>query len=164
MKHISLTQGQVAVVDDDDYDLVNQFKWYAKWAKWTQSYYAARNVTLPDGKRTTQRMNTFLMGGRADHVNGDTLDNRRDNLRVANHSQNGANRGKTRKNTSGYKGVYWNKKSGKWKAQIGYRINGARKVKGLGYFDDLTEAAKAYDRAAVEMHGEFARINFPHPP
>jgi len=88
-----------------------------------------------------------------DHINGDKLDNRRENLRSATRSQNKMNSGKPKNNTSGYKGVCWYKRGNKWRAQIG--ING--KLKHLGYFEDKEEAAKAYKKAAEKYHGEFVR-------
>lgn len=91
-----------------------------------------------------------------DHKNGNGLDNRRANLRIATTSQNLANRGKTRRNTSGYKGVMWFKRKRKWYARI--RVSG--KSVHLGYFDDPIDAAKAYDDAALKHFGEFAKTNF----
>ena len=92
-----------------------------------------------------------------DHLDGDGLNNQRSNLRVCTDSQNGANRGKQKNNKSGYKGVHWNKKTKKWAAQIQYH----KKVLNLGYYSDIIEAAKAYDKKALELFGEFARLNFP---
>lgn len=92
----------------------------------------------------------------ADHRNLDKLDNRQCNLRVASKSQNGYNRGRRQDNTSGYKGVYLCRSTGMWRAEIG-----AERVRyKLGRFDCPVKAAKAYDRAALRLHGEFARTNF----
>ncbi len=88
------------------------------------------------------------------------MNNRRDNLRPANSSQNGSNRGKQRDNKSGYKGVCWSTKDKRWRATI--KLN--RKGIYLGNFLTAEEAARAYDAAAREMHGEFACLNFPSPP
>lgn len=88
-----------------------------------------------------------------DHINGDKLDNRRSNLRICTHAQNGANRGPQKNGSSGYKGVSYHCK--KWRVQI--CING--KTKRLGGFNSLLDAAKAYDKAARKYHGEFARTN-----
>lgn len=88
-----------------------------------------------------------------DHINGDPFDNRIANLRLCDNSLNGANRGPTILNTSGFKGVCWHKKTRKWMAQIGVR--GARYH--LGYFDDPAEAHAAYAAAATKYFGEFAR-------
>ena len=94
-----------------------------------------------------------------DHINRNRLDNRKCNLRMATQSQNNCNVSKYKNNTSGYKGVYYapyNNKTNPWKAQI--RIN--NKNKGIGYFKTADEAAKAYDKMAIELHKEFAWLNF----
>lgn len=97
----------------------------------------------------------FAKGG-VDHINGNGLWNSRSNLRPATHSQNGSNQAKTsRKTSSIYKGVCWNKKNSAWCASIGIMR------KHLGYFKSDLEAAKAYDKAAIAKYGEFARLNFP---
>lgn len=93
--------------------------------------------------------------GQIDHVNGDKTDNRLCNLRIATAAQNQHNRPAYRTNQSGRKGVSWHKRIGKWQARI--CLGG--KLRSLGYFSSLDEAAEAYDRAALELHGEFARTN-----
>ena len=90
-----------------------------------------------------------------DHADCDGLNNRRRNLRFADHSQNGQNTRRPSTNTSGFKGVCWHKRIRKWQAQI--KLNG--KKKHLDYFDTVEEAAAAYDKAAIELFGEFARPN-----
>jgi hypothetical protein len=92
----------------------------------------------------------------ADHWNHDTLDNRRNNLRKCTHSQNQWNQKRSKRNTSGFKGVTWEKRRGKWHAQI--RVNGKQKY--LGEFLSIEDAARAYDRAAEMYHGEFGVKNF----
>lgn len=154
MRKIPLTQGQVAIVDDDDYVTLSQYKWYALWDDDTQSFYAGREFRI-NGKRRTVRMQAFLMGGMADHKNHDTLDNQRDNLRIADRFRNAHNRRISRNNTSGYKGV--SPQNGRWRAVIYLHS----KRKSLGMFDDPIDAAKAYDAAARELFGEFAYLNFP---
>lgn len=91
-----------------------------------------------------------------DHINGDTLDNRRSNLRLCTVSGNNHNRMKSKNNTSGYKGVSWLKQNQKWRAYI--KVNS--KDKHLGCYLDKEDAARAYDKAAKEYFGEFARLNF----
>ena len=158
-KEIPLSQGMVATVDDEDYEWLNQVQWY-----WGQrdigSGYAQRNVKV-GGKSTTQRMHRLILGeveGRhSDHVNLDGLDNRRANLRVCTHTENNRNSRKRKDNTSGYMGVSWYARRKKWQAIIG----ADREKHWLGYFDDIEEAARAYDAAALALHGEFATCNFP---
>jgi hypothetical protein len=90
-----------------------------------------------------------------DHIDGVKLNNRPDNLRCANHVQNAGNRGISKRNSSGHKGVSLNKASGKWHACIG---NGVGKVRSLGYFNQIEQAAAAYRKAATERFGAFARF------
>ena len=92
-----------------------------------------------------------------DHINGNKLDNRKENLRLATPQQNSSNIGIRKNNKSGYKGVCWSKRDKKWIASI-YKNN---KKQYLGCFDDIVEAVRAYDRAALELFGEFAWTNFP---
>lgn len=92
-----------------------------------------------------------------DHIDGDILNNKRNNLRSATHSQNMFNRKKQKNNTSGYRGVSWHKRAKRWSAYIRYQ----KKLIHLGYFDGLIQAAKTRDRAALKYHGEFVRLNFP---
>ncbi len=96
-----------------------------------------------------------LPGMIVDHINGDTLDNRRANLRVCTMAQNVRNRKKPRTNTSGYKGVHWMPRHKKWMA----KITCAGKHIFLGLFDDPAEAHAAYCAAAKKYHGDFARFD-----
>ncbi len=154
MKQIELTQGQVAAVDDEDFDRVNQFKWYAM--RHGRTFYAVRDVKI-NGMRTAQLLHRVILNlppGRvpeADHRDGNGLNNCRSNLRTATHQQNNCNRRKRRyhlgKSTSSeWKGVSWHKQTGKWRAQIGGNGN----THHLGLFDS--------EEAAVQLHGEFARV------
>ena len=158
MRKIPLTQGKLALVDDDDYDRVKKLKWCAAQNRGT--WYAIH------GRDPPVYLHRFILnaktGDECDHVNGDGLDNRRHNLRFCNPSQNQANSGKHRfhygrPTSSLYKGVYWHKRDRNWQASIrlGYR------GKFLGCFGDENQAAEAYDSAARTYFGSFARLNFP---
>ena len=157
MKTIPLTQGQVALVDDADYEWLSAFKWYALKVK-SGGFYAVRQEG-PRGSSTTRYMHRAICPEfpEVDHFNQNKLDNQRHNLRAATRSQNKANTGRYSTNTSGFKGVCWSKAAGKWQAQL--RIKGRRGY--LGCFSDCMEAARAYDSAAKENFGEFACLNFP---
>lgn len=158
MKQIKLTQGQVAMVDNEDYDELNAFKWFAHWVPGTQSFRAARHSPRVNGKQTTIYMHAVVAGTpkgmHTDHANHDTLDNRRANLRICTNSQNQMNHDQQSRNSSGYKGVA--KKGSRWIAQIGVD----KKLHYLGTYSDALEAARAYDEAAKRLHGEFVVLNF----
>jgi len=167
MKAIELTQGQVAIVDDEDYEWLNQFKWYAHWNPKAKSFYAVRNSKRINGIQYAILMAREILGLRkgdkqqADHINHDTLDNRRCNLRICTKQQNYMNHRKYRtyagkKCSSKYSGVYWEKNAKKWRAYI--KFNG--KLIYLGLFTSEIEAAKTYDAKAKELFGEFANTNF----
>lgn len=155
MKEIPLTRGLVALVDDEDYDSLSPHKWYAFKHSEHCTVYAGRKLTA---EGNILRMHRIILsapsGLDVDHVNGDGLDNRRCNLRIATRSQNCHNRGAGRNNKSGYKGVCWHTQAGRWVAQIG--IGGKRKH--LGLFASPEEAYAVYCAAAKELHGEFARF------
>lgn len=151
---VPLTQGLVALVDAKDYERV-----MAAGTRQThrskRSAYAQRTVYSPGGGKRTLFMHTFLTGWtRVDHRNGDGLDNRRENLREATAQQNSANRQRNLNNASGFKGVGLDGR--RWRA----RIQVAGSPRHLGFFDTPEEAAKAYDDAALDLFGEFARPNF----
>ncbi len=160
MKSILLTRGKSALVDDEDFDRVNPFKWHAVKTS-SGNYYAARYGPGKKGSREYIYMHGFILGCKGpDHRNGDGLDNRRENLRPATHQQNLQGKCRKRANTSSkYRGVFWAVREGKWMAAIHV---GKRKPY-LGSFSDELEAARAYDTAARRFFGEFAALNFPTP-
>ncbi len=152
MKQIPLSKGKFALVDDADFAWLSQWKWHV-----TALGYAARNSKSIKGRKETIRMHRLIAGTPAgmdtDHRDGDKLNNQRFNLRIATRTENGRNR--KPKKGSEFKGVYLFKKSGKWRAQI--RVD--RKLKELGLFILKEDAAKAYNAAAIEHFGGFARLN-----
>jgi len=153
-KRIPLTQNKFAIVDDEDFDQVNQYKWYFNNG-YARRWYLDKK-TKKEGYMTMHRLiNNTPKGMDTDHINHNGLDNRKENLRSATRNQNNQNY-LPQKHSSKYKGVYWNKKEKKFKAYIG--LNG--KAIHLGYFKTEIEGAKAYDRKAKEIYGEFAYLNF----
>lgn len=163
MKTIQLTQGKVALVDDEDFDRLRQYKWYAKRCSRNGSlWYAYRSIPVADEGPTILAMHTTVMGDapagmEIDHRDGDGLNNQRENVRIATHEQNQANT--KPHNGRKYKGIYRDKRY----AQPRYRaqIRRGGKVIYLGTFQTDIEAARAYDTKAKEMSGEFAWLNFP---
>lgn len=158
MKEISLTQGKVAVVDDEDYPLLAALKWSALKSKRT---WYARTVVYLNGRAINLQMHRLILrtprGAQIDHTDHDGLNNCRHNLRSATPSQNCQNRRRRRDSTSGYKGVCLHKRIGKFQAYISQ----PGRILHLGYFLTPEEAALAYDAKARELFGEFALLNFP---
>lgn len=156
MREIPLSQGYKALVDDEDYDRVMAAGSWSVCVK-PNNLYALRGVRKAGGGWTTIRLHNFVTGWRfVDHINENGLDNRKTNLREATHATNGRNVGPRATNTSGFKGVTWSKRSRKWAARI--QVDG-RSIY-LGVHVDIKDAARAYDAAAIEHFGEFARLNF----
>jgi hypothetical protein len=157
MKKIKLTQGKWTLVSDEDYEFLNQWKWYAKKCH-SNIFYAVRSKQINE-KQVRLKMHNIIaerMGIKnPDHVDMDGLNNQRNNLREATVSQQGANQSLQSNNISGYKGVSWYKRYKKWLAQI--RIN--KRKTHLGYFIDIKNAARAYNKAAIKCFGTFARVN-----
>lgn len=154
MKEIQLTRGLVALVDDEDFEYLNQFKWYA--AKDHNTFYAARNG-YKDHKQFKIMMHWDIMGSKMiDHMDRDGLNCQRLNMRKCNHSQNRINSIKQSNTSSKYKGVSWDKHAKMWNV----RICIDKKRKNLGYFKDETKAAICYDVAAEKYYKEFSVFNF----
>ena len=163
MKYLQLTKGYQAIIDDDDFDDVGKYKWAARVSCDGRLVYAYRSVEK-NGVKASVHLHRYLMGcvkgdGHiVDHINGDTLDNRRSNLRICDAAGSARNVGKSANPKSSiFKGVYNRNeaKSERWKAQI--KVN--RRLICLGTFGSEIEAARAYNRAALRYHGEFARLN-----
>lgn len=152
MAQLELTQGKLALVDDEDYECVSAHKWYAEKSR-GGLWYAARAVEY-----THIRMHTVILGVdggiRVDHRDGDGLNNRRNNLRIATNGQNVANQ-HTIRGTSRYRGVHWDKHSRKWSAKIS--VHGVTYY--LGQSSSEEEAALWYNDTASAAFGEFATIN-----
>jgi len=159
MKIITLTKGQITKVSDHRFDFLSKFKWQALWDKHTNTYRATRGEYDSSGKHKTIYMHREIMNTpkamKCDHINGDTLDNQDENLRNCTNSENTKNSKRRSDNTSGYKGV--TPSFGKWRARV--RKDGVALFSET--FEDVVEAAIAYDREAKKHHGEFARLNFP---
>lgn len=159
MKKIPLTQGYVSLVDDEDFERLSAFKWYAH--KEDKIVYAWRYAGGGRAHRRIVKMHREIMnapdGVEIDHENGDGLDNQKENLRSATHRQNLCNRRKQSGTSSQFKGVSWYAAGKKWSAYI--KTNQSKLH--LGYFSDETAAARAYDAAAEKHFGPFARLNFP---
>ena len=157
-RRIPLTQGKYAIVDPEDFERLNKHKWFA--VKSANTFYVGRTI-YAGKKHISIRMHREVIHPPdhllVDHINHNGLDNRKANLRPATCAQNSYNRKQFRKRkTSKYTGVSWRKQKKKWTVIIRYNC----KNKFIGYFKDEIQAAKAYDKAAKEYHGEFASLNF----
>ena len=159
IKLIALTQNQNATVDAADYEWLSQWNWHVFLSRSTNSFYAKRNNVV-SGKSKAIYMHRAILDAagsvEVDHRDGDTLNNRRSNLRLATHQENRSNGKRYTCNTSGYKGVYWKPLMKKWQAAI--NIYG--KAVYLGTSNNKDDTARMYDFAAIALHGEFARTNF----
>jgi hypothetical protein len=159
MKEIELTQGKVALVDDEDYEYLSQWNWHT--SKGNTTYYAKRNHYISENppvqrpklmhREIFERRGVELNGLGVDHISGNGLDNRWENLRPATDRDNARNRRRQAGCIS--KGVYlWEGRC--WRAQIH-----TDKQIHLGYYRTREEAEAAYDAAATEYFGEFAKTN-----
>lgn len=151
---IPLTQGLVAYVDKEDASEVLKYKWHAVT---TGSRTYAAHTFGPKTVYLHRWLLTCQKGEVVDHIDRDTMNCRRSNMRVVSPTESVLNRGKFASNRSGYRGVRWHKETQRWAAQITFN----RKYYWLGLFDEPEEAARAYDQAARKKHGSFAQLNFP---
>lgn len=156
---VPLTQGQFAIIDEADGAVVGERCWSTRNTKAARTLYAQTNIANPDGTYSPIKLHRFLWEHwglpdcpEIDHKNTNGLDCRRENLRPATKAQNAFNRGRSRANKSGIKGVSRHS-DGKWQVHVGH--NG--KTVCLGLFGDKEEAGRAYAEAAARLHGDFAR-------
>jgi hypothetical protein len=153
MAEIPLSKGKVAIVDDELYEYLSQWKWF-----YHKNGYAMRSYR-ENGKYKKERMHRSVLrapdGYDVDHINGDKLDNRKSNLRSATRSQNNYNKSVQRNTTSGFKGVSWSKQRNKWRS----RIFVDKREMHLGFFEYKIDAAMAYNEAALKYHASFANLN-----
>lgn len=155
MREIALTRGLVAIVDDEDYERLSSLKWRAQTTGSRRHIYASTRTKDGVLLMMHREIAGALPGESVDHENGDTLDNRRCNVRRCTRSQNGANV-KVVQARSGYKGVHVSTRRGRpWRAAI--MVN--KKSRTLGYFDDPEDAARVYDAEAKRAFGKFAATN-----
>lgn len=152
MKEIQLrgNKGGIAIVDDEDFEYLNQFKWY-----YTYGYASRKGSSCKTIRMHREVMKVIDPKISIDHIKGDKLDNRKSMLRICTLQENQFNRGSDKKSTSIYKGVCWDKYSNKWIMKM--TING--KTQGFKRFSSEIEAAKAYNELALQYHGEFAKLN-----
>jgi hypothetical protein len=155
MKQISTSQNKFVIVDNEDFEKLSKYTWslskgYASYGRWENG---------KKGKCTSYKMHRIIMnakkGQEVDHIDGNTLNNQKSNLRIVTKTQNQMNRKIQKNNISGYKGVTWCKRTKKWIAQI--RVE--TKTKFLGYFDDKNIAGNVYNLNAKKYFGEFAKLN-----
>ena len=162
MLRIKLTQGKFALIDEQDLELIAPYTWCA--AKEKEGYFTAvTRIAVKNGKQRQKsiKMHRLLMseslshGLVVDHINGNPLDNRRENLRICTRRENTLNSKKPKTNSTGYKGVSYSARMKKYKAAINVNSSFIH----LGYFICPIEAARAYDKAALNHFGEFAKTN-----
>ena len=140
--------------DDSDHNLLSSFKWYI--IKGRNTFYATANIRKPNGRTSTIKMHKLITGWEiTDHMDRNGLNNQRSNLREATVQQNNRNATRQKNNTTGFKGIDYNKDHKAFRA----RVNVNRKSVYCGYFKTATEAALAYNEAAKIHFGEFANLN-----
>ena len=161
MKQIPLTRGMFALVDDEDYEFLMQFKWHAKHTNY-ENYYACHSAW---NKETKKKHDVYLhrlimntpKGMDCDHEDGVKLNCQKYNLRNCSHKNNMENMGRHKDCSSQYKGVSFIKQTGKWRARIFYENKEIR----LGHFNTELEAAIAHDEGILKYKPKYGRLNFP---
>lgn len=166
---IPLNHGQFTKVDLEDYEYLLRWTWHAAWSAHTQTYYARTNrrmgddLSWPRGFRVHQAIfKEFGKANQRDHENGDTLDNRKNNLRRASHAQNMHNRKMDWDNKCGFKGVAPKRhcQTGEYNGRYSATLRVDGKIEHVGYFGSPEYAARAFDIRSIQTRGEFARLNF----
>lgn len=156
--------GSVALVDNEDYEFLSQFVWTL--IEWRGKQYAKRKQRLSDDpypEYGTISMHSLILSGavEVDHIDGNGLNNQRSNLREVTHAQNIQNQKVQRRSKTGYRGVTYFPNCGQWKRKKPWRAR--IKVDGydrtIGYYSTPEEAAKAWNEAALDAWGEYARLN-----
>lgn len=160
MMEIELTQGYVAIIDDEDYEKVSKYKWHVEKKAGNKRY--AKHVYREDNKAKTLRMHTLIMGEPprgmvVDHISGDGLDNRRSNLRIISRRENSSNRHIRKRSNSQYQGVFHDKRIDRYRARV--RVNGKLRV--IGSFEREVDAHKAYDGAVKIIDEIYSSISNP---
>lgn len=157
-KEIPLTRGKVAIVDDDWFEILYPIKWYCTKDGYAKFDFRYRNES-GTACRSSENMHRIIIDApkhlHVDHINGNKLDNRRANLRLCNHSQNQQNRKNNVIGSSQFKGVSFQHARKKWKASITH----LGRYRFLGHFESEVDAAKAYNLAAIDIFGSFAKLN-----
>ncbi len=166
MKYIKLTKGYSTKVDDEDFEKFNKYKWQVIIDNKDNNYIRAkRGIYISNKKRKTIYLSREILNTSkefyVDHINRDPLDNRKCNLRICTNAENGANRKINKNNTSGFRGISWNKKMNKWRVLIKFTVDKKIKHEFGGYFEDKIKAAKIFDKLAIKHEGNFAKLNFP---
>lgn len=161
MKLIPLSQGQHAMVDDEDYDFLIQYRWHAHKKPGEKTFYAKRITPYIEGKRTSYFMHREILKLtdkkiKVDHIDHNGLNCQRSNMRLCSDQENSRNKTKRKKGSSQYHGVFWHKAGKAWTASVA--VDGKKVY--LGLFKDETDAAIARDEAVKKHYGEFANLNF----
>lgn len=156
---IPLTKGKVALIDNEDFDLVNKYKWYYSHIKNRNTGYALTEFCL-NKKRIRIKMHRLILGltnpkDKCDHIDGNGLNNQKYNLRQCTNAENVRYQKKRKDNTSGYKGVVWHKQIKRWVARIKFNNKSIH----IGCFSTIEEAAIAYNKKAQDLFGCFALLN-----
>jgi hypothetical protein len=155
MKEIQLTNGGVTLVDNEDFNELKKYKWFAHREKSTTYVWRHLNGSRKMVKIHRQILNAMDSSIKIDHIDGNGLNNQRNNIRLCNDQQNSMNTKIRRDNSSGYKGVSYHAKNKKWRATINFN----RRQISIGCYGNKEDAAVAYNQKAIELFGEFARPN-----